>query len=219
MKKFLSFMAMAAIFSGCANYADLYNKNQNPKEYLESSGEISTLSIKRFANSQNVGIIGEVYKHENGKRVFLGNLIELAPNGELAVILDENQNSAKSIMQKNLKTSKKLKFYPLGGGIIESISYDSGNLGLCEAFAKAKPITAKSATNYYYDENKSEKFFATLAEIEIYGTKKHKVKNLEYKFLPNSVNSERKAKFEKNMIEQDFEKQRRILENIICVEY
>ena len=123
-----------------------------------------------------------------------------------------------------LAKSKKFKIYEFGRGIIETVVYET-KIGVCKAYNQNKKIEIKSVTNYYSDYGyggRSDDFFTIIANSEIDGKNDIKLQNLEYKFniksdeerlgVQDAVESN---EFQKQVIGQDFAKQRYFL-SLIC---
>lgn len=211
-----------AIFSGCAGIFELV-KDDFWTKYVENNETMAEISFMKLANAPKIGVVGEAHIKKELVGIYtrekIGDIVALENNGFTSIILDENGKSVISPLDASLKSSKNIKLYLFGGSMIETINYNSVNLGVCEAFAKSKPVMAKSVTNYYFNNE----LFTTSANIEILGITKHNVKNLKFLSLPKDLKNNKiadfKTKFTNEVVNKDLEKQRIILKNLICLKY
>lgn len=121
---------------------------------------------------------------------------------------------------KSLHNSKKIKFYEFGREILESIIFEDKS-GVCSTFNSGKMVNVRAVTNYYNPNNKNE-FFTTIINMKV-NKNKNDVKNINFKYhiSDNKLKSETQQFAQgndfRNIIQQDIDKQKNILANILCI--
>ncbi|MDO5045283.1 hypothetical protein [Campylobacter sp.] len=231
-KGFLFAFAGAILFSGCAGALNhSLNDDRSWIKYLENDTSLQSVSLnQKAANSYKFGdVIGSatVKSSLNHADINLGD-IYFVDKIKSVIVVDLDANKNINISDKDelasLQSSKNIKFYEFGGGMIESVIYSSEQKPVCKAFySSLEPINTRSVTNYYKNlhSDKSE-FFTTIIEAKIIGNKGFEIKNLEFKFHINQKDRGeveryvRSDTFKKDGIDQDMLKQGRFLLNVLC---
>lgn len=233
----LLFLAIFTLFlAGCStssqNTQNEIYKTPIFRPYLENDGSleyISFYSSKTKPKNPKVGDLLGGFFVQSGKfkdTMFFYNGIE---GKSIAIAnLDNDKYEPLYFLDRiafnEISNSKKVKIYEFGKGIIETIIY-TANIGICKAYKQNKIVNSKSVTNYYSDYGyggRKDDFFSVIANSEIIGKKDIKLQNLEYKFNIKSdeerfgvIEAVKSNEFQKQVIGQDFAKQRYFL-SLIC---
>ncbi|WP_107686498.1 hypothetical protein [Campylobacter concisus] len=239
MKKILSVVALAALFSGCAPLQDKLTgtDSSEPKwsKYFENDGNLGNIAFysenlsKTYALKDG-DVIGMAIVKRADMALKLGDMY--AQNGTSFIVLELNDKEQFgyqyiNMRDKNelttLRGARKVKFYQFGGGILESVVFSSDSGAVCESFAAGKAVKARAVTNYYDKESAdNSEFFATLMDIGVKKGKSAEIKNLDFKFfvsdgkLASTQTRARSVEFRSKVIDADAKKQERILSNIVC---
>lgn len=228
---------LALFLGGCIGIADIKSAmGKDVREwvrYVENNGTLSEMSFYEVFSTTNKKIVGEAIIKVPTKFSINGKDFNYlsSPVGDIYEL-----NDSIKVIFKDIKTSKsidiydrkdmgwlgeqsEIKIYEFGNGMIETIVYNSGKMGVCEAFVNKKVVNATSATNYFVDK---KEFFTTLANVDLVVDRGFEVRNLDFKFFVGDKNLDKvksqatSADFRTQVINRDFLKQGRLLLNILC---
>lgn len=239
MKKILSVVALAALFSGCAPLQDNLTGTDlsEPKwsKYFENDGNLGNIAFysenlsKTYALKDG-DVIGMAIVKRADMALKLGDMYALNGLSFTVLELDDKEkfgyryvNMRDKAEHEALKKAKTVKFYQFGGGILESVVFSADSGAVCESFAADKTVKAHAVTNYYDKESvDNSEFFATLMDIGVKKGKSAEIENLDFKFfvsdskLASTQTRARSADFRSKVIDADAKKQAQILSNIVC---
>ncbi|MCD8212586.1 MAG: hypothetical protein LUC34_00760 [Campylobacter sp.] len=239
MKKFFISAAIIALFSGClmpqsnavgANSSG--NNSINWTKYLENNATVQEIAfysenLTKTMQLKDGDIIGialtKAWKDGKDYALKIGDMY--ANGGQAFIVIDFDGKAYVDMRERSevkaLLSSKNIKFYESGHGILESVTFNAGSKSVCEAFLGGDKISAKIVTNYY-DAKLQNEFFAVLIDTNIVKDKVSTPKSIDFKFFVSEANLQKvssqakSAEFKKQVIDKDILKQQRILKNIIC---
>ncbi|CZE48791.1 hypothetical protein [Campylobacter geochelonis] len=223
------------VFTGCGLSPSLDDSDDKYwQKYLENDAKVQEISFMLSASTKDLKKteIGDYLGYADIKNVRpngiytrekIGEIYSFGVDNQSLIIINLNNNKSMNFNDKSdidtMKTLKKIKFYAIGGGMIETIVY-SAKEPVCKVFNEGKKVDARSVTNYYLGDE--EDMFATIINAKI-GQNENEIKSLKYEFFINERDLEDIKKsatskdFKNDVIEKDILKQRRILENILCL--
>lgn len=228
MKKMrlFSILSFVTIITACGALEKDVQLNYRP--FLDNDEQVKEIFfLEAVGSNRNQAKFGDLLGSFSFKNGQYPNTY-LFSNGDVGktisiINLDTSYQPLKKIDANSLKTlnnSKKIKFHELGGEILESIVFENQN-GVCSSFNSGKTVNIKAVTNYYYGNKDS--FFATIINMQVSKNKKYDLKNITFQYHIANNELKNKAKqmaesdqFRQKIIEQDLDKQSRILQNVIC---
>ncbi|MBR8462362.1 hypothetical protein KDE12_05775 [Campylobacter sp. faydin G-105] len=225
LKNLFITLIVAFVFLGCAA------KTQHKKEYeitwtafVDNDGikrevgfieRLNLIDNKNMA-SNGVALVREIGAFANTK---LGDMYNIAKNrANIIINLDTNvsvnPNSKADVAA--LKTTKAIKFYEFGGGIVESVLYSSDS-SVCAELLSGKFINSLSITNYY---KRNDGYFTNLIQTKM-SKKGAKITKFELSYdmrdsdMLQKVKEFAKSKRAKMLFDNDIKKQGRLLA-VLC---
>lgn len=183
--------------------------NKVEPKFWQVTGKIYIKVPSKFANGYTTKLIGNT-RYTGG-----GSGKERVDKNHIVINLDTGQNAN---FINEWQDAKSIKIYEFGGGIAETIVYNS-KTSVCKDFLSGKPVRTKAVTNYYRPN--STEFFTTITEADMMKNDKIKLHRIDYQFFVTTDKDEiikvaKSQEFREKMIDADLLKQNRILINSIC---